>query len=115
MHWVATVLLVEWGDVKSYVANIIGWAFAFVVSFSGHYTLTFRHQTKTLLPSIWRFGCVSLGGFLINEFAFVMLINRTRLPYYSLLAFILIGMAMLTFVFGRYWAFRHKVHSSPEF
>ncbi len=108
VHWLLTVTLVELADIRTYVANMIGWSIAFLVSFSGHYTLTFRHLTKKLMPTIWRFACISIGGFLINEFAFVMIINRTSIPYDILLAIILMGIATLTFVLSRYWAFRHK-------
>lgn len=101
-------MAVELGDVRAYLANVIGWMVAFFVSFSGHYNLTFRHQHKTLLTAIWRFWCVSAAGFLINELAFVTLLNRTLLPYYWLLALILVGIAVMSFVFSRYWAFRHK-------
>lgn len=80
---------------------------AFFVSFGGHYTLTFRQQAKTLATAIWRFWCVSAAGFLINEVAFVVLLNRTPLPYYMLLALILLSIAVMTFVFSRSWAFRH--------
>ncbi len=109
-HWLVAVLAVELGDIRAYLANVVGWLVAFFVSFSGHYTLTFRHQQKTLLTAVWRFWCVSAAGFLINEVAFVALLNRTPLPYYGLLAIILISIAALTFVFSRYWAFRHKPH-----
>ncbi len=106
-HWLVAVMVVELADIRAYLANIIGWMVAFFVSFSGHYTLTFRRQSKTLWTAIWRFWCVSAAGFLINELAFVTLLTHTRLPYDRLLAFILISVAALTFVFSRYWAFRH--------
>ncbi len=107
-HWLVAVMAVELADIRAYLANLIGWMVAFFVSFSGHYTFTFRHQHKTLRTAIWRFWCVSAAGFLINEVAFVTLLKSTLLPYYWLLAIILLGIAVLSFVFSRYWAFRHK-------
>ena len=109
-HWLVAVVAVEFGNIRPAVANAIGWLIAFFVSFSGHYTLTFRHQPKTLLAALWRFGCVSAAGFLINEVAFVTLLQHTVLPYYWLLAIILISIAALTFILGRYWAFNHTSH-----
>ena len=109
-HWLVTVIAVEFGHIRPDGANAIGWLIAFFVSFSGHYTRTFRHQTKTLLAAIWRFWCVSAAGFLINELAFVTLLKYTLLPYYCLLAIILISIAVLTFILSRYWAFNHTPH-----
>ena len=109
-HWLIAVAAVEVAGLRASLANVVGWMVAFFVSFSGHYTLTFRHQHKTLLTSIWRFWCVSAAGFLINEIAFVSLLDRTPLPYYVLLALVLVGIAAITFVFSRYWAFRHRPH-----
>jgi putative flippase GtrA len=109
-HWLVAVAAVEIAGLRASLANVAGWMVAFFVSFSGHYTLTFRHQHKTLLTAIWRFWCVSAAGFLINEIAFVSLLDRTPLPYYVLLALVLVGIAAMTFVFSRYWAFRHRPH-----
>ena len=106
-HWLVAVIAVEIGDIRAYLANAIGWLIAFFVSFSGHYTRTFRHQPKTLIAALWRFWCVSAAGFLVNEVAFVTLLKHTVLPYYWLLAIILISIAALTFIFSRYWAFNH--------
>lgn len=106
-HWLAAVAAVEVGQQRPAIANVIGWMLGFFISFSGHYTLTFRHQPKTLLTAIWRFGLVSAGGFLANQFAFMSLLNYTPLPYYLLLALILISVAAVSFFFSRSWAFRH--------
>ena len=107
-HWGTTVRLVEslhwlpaWG-------NLGGWGVAFIVSFSGHYFLTFRHQHKTWGASIGRFSLISLAGFLINEGVFISLLYWTSLPYEWVLVGVLVGVAVFTFVLGRYWAFRGK-------
>lgn len=108
-HWLAAVAAVAFGAIPPAIANFIGWQVALVVSFGGHYTLTFRHQPKALLPAIRRFLCISAAGFAVNEAAFVLLLDRSGLPYYWLLAIILLAVAALTFIFSRYWAFSHKI------
>ena len=109
-HWLVTIIAVEIGDLRPAAANGIGWMFAFFVSFSGHYNCTFRHQPKTLIAAIRRFACVSVVGFMINEVAFVLLLQYTALPYYGNLALVLISIAVLTFLLSRYWAFNHTAH-----
>jgi putative flippase GtrA len=107
-HWLVAVACVAGLEVVPSLANLIGWSVAVFVSFSGHYFLTFRQQKKSLLPAIGRFLVISASGFAINEIAFVTLLKLTDIPYYLLLAIILLAIAALTFVFSRYWAFRDK-------
>jgi putative flippase GtrA len=106
-HWLAAVLCIALLDMRPSLANFLGWSIAVVVSFLGHYFLTFRHQQKSLLPAIRRFLLISASGFAVNELAFVYLLRVTDIPYYLLLAIILVAIAAFTFVFSRYWAFRH--------
>jgi hypothetical protein len=51
---------------------------------------------------------VSALGFGINEATYAWLLHATALRYDVLLALVLIGIAGMTFILGRYWAFRHK-------
>lgn len=105
-HWLGTVACVHLLDFRPFIANFIGWSLAVVVSFSGHYFLTFRHQAKTFLPAVRRFFAISASGFAINELAFIFLLRSTSIPYYWLLALILVAIAVLTFLLSRFWAFR---------
>jgi len=105
-HWLGTVACIFVLDIQPFIANFIGWSIAVVVSFSGHYFLTFRHQEKTFLPAVRRFLVISASGFAINELAFIFLLRSTSIPYYWLLAFILVAIAVLTFLFSSVWAFR---------
>ena len=107
-HWTTAVLLVKFGGLPPVLANVGGWLVSFWVSFCGHYFLTFRHTNAPLLPAIRRFFLVSAMGFAINEAAYAWLLHATHLPYYLLLAAVLLGMAVLTFIASRLWAFRHK-------
>ena len=65
-HWVVAVGLVSLAGVTPLLANLVGWLIAFLVSFSGHYRLTFRHQQARLVPAAARFFMVSALGFCIN-------------------------------------------------
>ena len=90
------------------VANVCGWLVAFLVSFSGHYLLTFRQQRKSLAVACRRFFLVSAAGFMINEVSYACLLTLTDIPYDLLLGGILVAIAVLTFVFSRFWAFRSR-------
>lgn len=111
-HWGIAVACVDGLDLPPLVANVLGWLVAFIVSFSGHYWLTFRHQVKAFGVALRRFFLVSAGGFVINEASYACLLKATAIRYDLLLAAILIALAFLTFVVSRLWAFRHKPAAS---
>lgn len=107
-HWLVVVLTVSGLNMPPLLANIAGWLVAFVVSFAGHYTLTFRHQKAPLGQALRRFFLVSAAGFGINEAAYALLLKTTSLRYDILLALILVGIAVMTFFLGRLWAFKQQ-------
>lgn len=105
-HWLVVVVLVQLYSLDPLLANFIGWLVAFCVSFTGHYYLTFRLHAAPIVRAALRFFGVSALGFAINEMAYAWLLKYTTLGYDILLAIILISIAVMTFVLGRYWAFR---------
>ncbi|MBK7953474.1 MAG: GtrA family protein [Candidatus Accumulibacter sp.] len=105
-HWLVAVGCVAVWRLPPLLANVLGWLVAFLVSFSGHYRLTFRHQRKSLALACGRFFVVSATGFMINELSYAWLLHVTDIPYDLLLAGILVAIAVLTFVLSRFWAFR---------
>ena len=107
-HWAVAVACVEWAGLPPLGANVVGWLLAFVVSFTGHFRLTFRHLAASWTIAARRFFLVSALGFAINELSYAWLLHATSLPYDVLLALVLIGLAFLTFVASRLWAFRHR-------
>lgn len=107
-HWVVAVGCVEVLHLAPLAANLVGWLVAFVVSFTGHYRLTFRHTRTPWTVAVRRFFLISAAGFGINESAYALLLHTTTIPYDLLLALILIGLAFVTFIASRLWAFRHK-------
>jgi len=107
-HWTVAVGCVELLGFPPLAANLVGWLIAFVVSFTGHYQLTFRHSQTPWTIAARRFFLISAVGFAINESAYALLLHTTDIPYDLLLGLILIGLAFATFIASRLWAFRHK-------
>ncbi|MGE8547682.1 GtrA family protein [Alcaligenes sp. Marseille-Q7550] len=105
-HWGIVVAVVQTLGAPALLANLFGWLVAFLVSFSGHYWLTFRQQQARLLPALGRFFMVSAAGFAVNEASYAALLKYSGLRYDILLGLILIALAVLTFLAGRLWAFR---------
>lgn len=105
VHWLVVVALVSQFSLSPLLANVGGWLIAFAVSFTGHYQLTFRHHGTAALAAMRRFFALSAAGFLINETAYALLLAYTTINYEWLLAGVLIGVAFLTFVASKFWAF----------
>lgn len=107
-HWLVAVLAVRALGYAPLVANLVGWLVAFCVSFAGHFQFTFRHQHAPIVKAAQRFFLVSALGFSVNELAYAWLLRVTTIRYDILLALILVAIAVMTFILGRFWAFRHK-------
>jgi len=106
-HWLVAVAAVRFWAMPPLLANVIGWLIAFSVSFIGHYQLTFKQQGASWTRAARRFFVVSAAGFAVNELTYAYLLRATTVRYDLLLAMILIAIAALTFILGRFWAFRH--------
>tara|TARA_R110000850_G_scaffold266500_1_gene396930 strand:+ start:80055 stop:80456 length:402 start_codon:yes stop_codon:yes gene_type:complete len=105
-HWLVVVALVSTLHIAPLFANVLGWLVAFVVSFTGHFQLTFRHQHAPMWRAARRFFLVSALGFAVNETSYALLLATTTIRYDILLGSILIAIAVMTFILGRFWAFR---------
>ncbi len=88
------------------LANALGFAVAFCVSFAGHRLLSFRDTNTSLLQSLGRFAATAVAGFISNELVFIVLLRLWGWPSILALLLALILAAGQTFVLSRYWAFR---------
>ena len=88
------------------LANALGFAVAFGVSFIGHRYLSFQDASTSVATSLRRFGVTALVGFVSNELVFVLLLRLLQLPSQLALFLALLFAAGQTFVLSRFWAFR---------
>lgn len=106
VHFGVVVALVEGAALPPLVANVAGWLVAFIVSFCGQWLLTFRGSGAPWRQALGRFFLVSLLGFAANESAYAVLLHFSALPYELLLALVLVGVAVMTYLLSARWAFR---------
>jgi putative flippase GtrA len=104
-HFAVVVFLVSQWAVPPLAANVLGWLIAFVVSFTGHWRLTFRAQQAPLLQSVRRFFGISLAAFTLNETAYAVMLHWTAMRYDIVLALILVAVAVITYLLSSRWAF----------
>jgi putative flippase GtrA len=105
VHLAVVVLLVSGLGQWPLLANVVGWLVAFVVSFSGHWLLTFAHRSAPWWRAARRFFAVSLAGFAVNETSYAVLLRWSPWRYDVLLALVLLGVAVVTYLLSSRWAF----------
>jgi putative flippase GtrA len=109
VHWLIVAGIVPLG-MAPLIANVIGFAVAFNVSYFGHRNWTFSASDGPAAAghaiTFTRFLSVAGASFILNELMYSLLLRYTALDYRAALLLVLIAVAALTFVLSRYWAFR---------
>jgi putative flippase GtrA len=90
-------------------ANILGFLLAFPVSYWGHRKLSFAAHTATHQQAFPKFFTVALTGFLINQFMVINALHFTAIPFWLVLAVVMIVVAISTYLLSYYWAFKGEV------
>jgi putative flippase GtrA len=107
VHLATVVMLVSGFGWRPLVANVVAWLLAFCVSFSGHWHLTFPRSGAPLARAAMRFFMISLAGFLVNESMYAVLLHLTGTQWYAVvLFFVLLAVAVITYLLSSRWAFR---------
>ncbi len=88
------------------LANALGFAVAFCVSFAGHRLLSFKDTRTSVATSLGRFAVTALAGFACNELIFSVLLRALSMPALLALFIALVLAAGQTFLLSRIWAFR---------
>jgi putative flippase GtrA len=105
VHLLIGTMLIQSGRAPL-TANGIAFATAFMVSFLGHLSFSFADHQADPLAALWRFGCVALTGFGINQVILSGLLHLSDLPPPPSWPRPVPSSAALSFVFSRQWAFR---------
>jgi putative flippase GtrA len=115
-HLATVAFLVEVLFAGPLTANLIGFCLAFSVSFKGHSQWTFPTAPERRPAARLRFFAVALIGFLLNQsaYAFALPLFGARF-YLPVLAAVLLGVASVTFLLSKLWAFAHPENNSGVF
>lgn len=104
-HFLVAVSCVRVLALEPQLANVAGFLVAFTVSFAGQWRWTFRASAAPLARALPSYFAISVAGFLLNAAAYRWLLGHSALRYDVALALVLLGVAGLTFVLSRLWAF----------
>lgn len=106
VHWSVAVGVASAFALAPLLANVLGWVVAFSVSFAGQSLLTFRDQQAPATRAARRFALLSFSGFVVNESAYAAVLRFSPWRYDLLLGLVLVGVAVVTYLVSRHWAFR---------
>ncbi len=104
VHFGVVVALVSLGLAAPLAANVVAWGVAFMVSFVGHWRLSFASQRAPARRASARFFLVSAAAFALNQLAYWLLL-RAGWNYGVALAVVLAAVALATYLVSRHWAF----------
>ena len=91
--------------------NLLGFMFAFPVSYIGHRKFSFPNQNASNRQALPRFLSVALTGFIANQGLVVLGLRYTSLPFWILLGIVMVVVALSTYLLSRYWAFKSSLPS----
>lgn len=123
VHFLVLVSIVNFTTATPAWANVGAFLIAFVVSFFGHFYLTFKqsdHSNKNVqhknnnsnnkkrhLPALGKWFSSSAAGFIANQGLFVMGLRWFGEQYYIVIWLLVTGViTVMTFALGKFWAFK---------
>ncbi|MDF7675920.1 GtrA family protein [Neisseriaceae bacterium ESL0693] len=108
-HLTCLFIAVRFMHILPKYANILAFMLAFLVSFAGHYRLTFQATTQIWHQALWRWLCSAIIGFCLNQLLFLWglhLFGQQQYLWTWLVVTLLV--TLLTFLMGKFWAFHGK-------
>lgn len=110
VHFLVLISIVGTTSISPAWANVFAFLVAFMVSFIGHFYLTFRQSTgikNSALNILLKWFTSSAAGFIANQGLFVLGMTWFGEHYYMLIWLIVTGViTVMTFALGKLWAFK---------
>jgi len=88
------------------VANLIGFACGFPVSYSGHRWWTFDTTSEPHSVALPRFLLLQATSFAGNQILLLLAVRWLPLPFWFILGAVLLLVAAVTYIVSQYWVFR---------
>lgn len=104
-HATVGILLVRNGILEPFKANILAFLTAFVVSYVGHYSFSFRSDAAHG-GALTKFFLVAVLGLAMNQMIVLIVVNWQKLPYELALGIVFLTVPVSTYLLSRFWAFR---------
>lgn len=114
-HFVGLYLGVKLFNFSAGISNVFGFFWAFWVSFTGHFFLTFATTCLVgftftqFFVSLFRWLLTSIAGFLLNQGLFLTGLKLMGEEHYLFIWLVVtLIVTIFTFVLGKFWGFRPR-------
>lgn len=107
-HYLVAVMATAQLNWTEASANLCGFCCAFPVSYFGHRGWSFRKQISAHGQSLPRFFLLATSGFIANQLLVLAALRWTPMPFWLVLALVMLIVATSTYLLSRHWAFRHS-------
>lgn len=88
------------------IANLIGFACGFPVSYSGHRWWTFDSTREPHIVALPRFLLLQVTSFAANQILLLLAVRWLPLPFWFVLGAVLVVVAVGTYIMSQRWVFR---------
>ncbi len=105
VHMAVAVGLTTLLAMNPYLANLVAFLLAFLVSYAGHYYVTFAGLADRFLGPIRAFFVIAALGFLANNGLLLWLLGRHFLGESQALIIAALIVPAISFLAARFWAF----------
>lgn len=108
-HFCSLFFLVQFQAIQPAWANVFAFLIAFIISFFGHFKLTFKTQIQqhNFAHSLFKWFASSILGFIINQSLFMLGLEIFGTTYYIVIWLVITVLVTLcTFVLAKFWAFK---------
>lgn len=111
VHFSVLYLAVSWFNLAPVWGNVVAFMVAFLVSFLGHLTVTFKSQTpqsqSIVMARLLKWLFSSLAGFILNQALFMLGLSWIGDAYYLWIWLVVTAIVtVLSFLLGKLWAFK---------
>ncbi|MDE2401067.1 MAG: GtrA family protein [Burkholderiales bacterium] len=106
VHYMVALLINGVLGVPPAWANPLAFVTAFPVSYVGHRVFSFPQARLPHRQALPRFMTVAVSSFVGNQALLLVLLQQLAWPFWFALGVTLVTVALATYVFSRYWAFR---------
>jgi putative flippase GtrA len=107
-HFITVIALVNSLKIQPLDANVMAFLVAFMVSFTGHSQFTFGDIDFNYQSALRRFFAIQVGGFILNQVVFYILLTYFHWYYIPALILDLLIVPPIVFVSSRLWVFVHR-------
>lgn len=103
VHYSVALFFIEFVRINIFVANILGYAAAVLVSLFGHSVFTYKKKVNNHIAQ--RFVIVSLSTLAVSQGVLFLLEFQLELNHQTALAIVVLSIPIVSFFLNKFWVY----------